>query len=53
MLFSLYLKRGATLIADGNDLAINRKLNEAIPERAELYAVCDQATYQKIMSKGE
>jgi voltage-gated potassium channel len=51
--FQSLLNEGATLIADRNDLAINRKLNEPIAEDSELYAVCDQPTYEKIISKGE
>lgn len=50
--FQDLLTQGATLIADGNDLTINRKLDAPIPEQAELYAVCDKPTYDKIMSKG-
>ncbi|MGR9049016.1 potassium channel family protein [Halobacillus faecis] len=51
--FQSLLDEGATLIADRNDLAINRKLDESIPDEAELYAVCDKPTYEKILSKGE
>ncbi|MGI8316739.1 potassium channel family protein [Halobacillus mangrovi] len=50
--FQSLLKDGATLIADRNDLAINRKLDDALPTDAELYAVCDKVTYEKIMKKG-
>nr|WP_027955093.1 potassium channel family protein [Halobacillus kuroshimensis] len=50
--FQNLLSEGATLIADRNDLAINRKLEEPIPDNAELYAVCDKATYDAILSKG-
>ncbi|TGB00699.1 potassium channel family protein [Halobacillus salinus] len=47
--FEFLLNEGATLIADRNDLAINRKLDEQIPAEAELYAVCDRETYEKIL----
>ncbi|MCA0972748.1 NAD-binding protein [Halobacillus litoralis] len=50
--FEALLEEGATLIADRQDLAINRKLDENIPASAELYAVCDKETYSKIM-RGE
>lgn len=50
--FQDLLNQGATLIADRNDLAINRKLDQQIPEGAELYAVCDQVTYESIKRKG-
>ncbi|MYL20093.1 ion transporter [Halobacillus litoralis] len=50
--FQNLLSEGATLIADRNDLAINRKLDERIPAEAELYVVCDKTTYDTIVSKG-
>ncbi|WP_205668631.1 potassium channel family protein [Ammoniphilus sp. CFH 90114] len=46
------IEQGATLLADRNQLDINRRLDEAIPERAKLFIVCNEETYQKI-SKGE
>ncbi|MFQ3542445.1 ion channel [Halobacillus rhizosphaerae] len=51
--FQTLLDQGATLIADRNDLTINRKLDELLPAEAELYAVCDDITYQKIMERGD
>ncbi|RIX49392.1 potassium channel protein [Paenibacillus nanensis] len=42
------LEIGATLLADRNDLSINRKLDMAIPPDARLYAVCDEATFKRI-----
>ncbi|SFJ10312.1 voltage-gated potassium channel [Halobacillus dabanensis] len=51
--FQSLLDEGATLIADRNDLAINRKLSEPIDDDSELYAVCDRDTYEKIVNKGE
>ncbi|MFD2926275.1 potassium channel family protein [Halobacillus naozhouensis] len=50
--FQALIDEGATLIADRSDLTINRKLDEKLPPQAELYAVCDDFTYQKIMKKG-
>ncbi|AKG37909.1 ion transporter [Paenibacillus durus ATCC 35681] len=49
--FQGLLRQGATLIADRNDLGINRKLNESIPAEARLYIVSDEATYRKIAGK--
>ncbi|QAS53893.1 potassium channel family protein [Halobacillus litoralis] len=51
--FQELLNEGATLIADRNDLAINRKLDEKIPVDAELYVVCNHSTYEEILNKGE
>ncbi len=46
--FNELLRQGATLIADGNYLDINRKLDENISEQAELYVICDKNTFIKI-----
>jgi voltage-gated potassium channel len=46
--FNELLNEGATLIADGNRMNINRHLDEAIPELTKLYVICDQETYQKL-----
>ncbi|WP_106497474.1 potassium channel family protein [Lentibacillus sp. Marseille-P4043] len=43
------LDQGATLIADHEQLDINRRLNEKIPDDAELYVICNKETYQKIV----
>ncbi|UOQ46102.1 ion channel [Halobacillus salinarum] len=50
--FQALISQGATLIADRNDLTINRKLDHDLPEHAELYVVCDKHTYEKIMKAG-
>lgn len=47
--FKDLLEQGATLIADRDQLDINRRLNEKIPVGAELYVICNQETYEKIM----
>ncbi|UCZ53453.1 NAD-binding protein [Bacillus shivajii] len=39
---------GANLISDRNDFHILNKLEEPIPEEAELYVICSKETYQKI-----
>jgi voltage-gated potassium channel len=48
--FDDLLHQGATLIADREDLSINRNLDNQIPENAELYVICDRVTYEKIKS---
>lgn len=46
--FTDLLNKGATLVADRGDLHINHKLDEPIPEDAELFVICDEETYSKI-----
>lgn len=46
--FQDLLEKGATLIADGDKLDINRRLKEDIPADAELYVICNEETYQKL-----
>lgn len=40
---------GANLISDGNDFNIISKLNEKMPDDAELYVICNKETYEKII----
>lgn len=49
--FNDLLQQGATLIADGDHLNINRKLDEKIPEQANLYVICDKSTFEKINNR--
>ncbi|PKR78771.1 potassium channel protein [Halalkalibacillus sediminis] len=42
------LESGATLLANGKEVGIAKKLNEPIPEQSELLIVCDQETYEAI-----
>ena len=42
---------GATLISDGGSLDIARRHQEKIPEQAKMFVICDENTYQKIVSK--
>ncbi len=49
--FTSLLQEGATLIADGNKMDINRRLNETIPGNARLFVICDKETYDKIRSE--
>ncbi|PYI52518.1 ion transporter [Paenibacillus flagellatus] len=46
--FDELLREGATLIADGDRLDINRRLDETIPADARLFVVCDQETYRRL-----
>jgi voltage-gated potassium channel len=43
------IRQGATLIADRDNLGINRMLEQAIPADAVLYVICDEATYAKLL----
>nr|WP_256438035.1 potassium channel family protein [Pontibacillus sp. ALD_SL1] len=49
--FQDLLGYGATLIADRQNLSINRMLDEQIPGDAELYAICDSETYKQILKE--
>jgi voltage-gated potassium channel len=49
--FQGLLRLGATLIADRNDMTINRQLDAVIPPGARLFVICDQATYEQILSQ--
>ncbi|PWK07442.1 potassium channel protein [Tumebacillus permanentifrigoris] len=42
------LQEGATLIADGTQLSINRRLEEEIPAEASLFVICDEETYRRL-----
>ncbi|WP_176560099.1 potassium channel family protein [Brevibacillus dissolubilis] len=44
------LDQGATLVADRGDLHINHKLNDPIPDDAQLYVICNKETYSQITS---
>ncbi|TLS39406.1 potassium channel family protein [Pseudalkalibacillus caeni] len=46
--FDELLQEGATLISDGNNLEINRNLDENISPNARLFVICDRETYLKI-----
>ncbi|MDC3415091.1 ion channel [Aquibacillus sp. 3ASR75-11] len=49
--FDELLGVGATLIADKNDLSINRTLDNEIKTDSELYVICDKNTYNRFMKK--
>ncbi|QHE53313.1 TrkA family potassium uptake protein [Pontibacillus sp. HMF3514] len=51
--FNDLLEKGATLIADRQDLGVNRMLDKPIPLEAKLYAICDPETYQQILKEYE
>jgi voltage-gated potassium channel len=46
--FNSLLSEGATLISDGGQLNINRKLDQRISEGARLYVICNRETYENI-----
>ncbi len=46
--FQGLLQLGATLIADGSDMTINRRLAEPLPAEARLFIICDGPTYERI-----
>ncbi|KGX89170.1 potassium channel family protein [Pontibacillus litoralis] len=46
--FDSLLQQGATLIADRQNLSINRMLDDPLPSEAELYVICDKKTYRHI-----
>ncbi|SHN04286.1 potassium channel family protein [Gracilibacillus kekensis] len=47
--FNELIEKGATLVADRDQLNINRMLDQPIPNEAELYVICDKATYHSIL----
>lgn len=51
--FRALLAQGATLIADREDLGINRKLDTPIPADAKLYVVADAETHRQIAGAGK
>lgn len=51
--FQALLKLGATLIADRANMGINRMLDEALPDEAKLFVICDDATYRRLEGKVE
>lgn len=46
--FEELLQKGATLISDGSDLDINKRLDERISDEARLFVICDQETYERL-----
>ncbi|WP_102345233.1 potassium channel family protein [Bacillus sp. Marseille-P3661] len=48
--FNDLLSEGATLISDRDKLGINRRLDEMIEEDAQLFIICNKATYEKILT---
>lgn len=47
--FQELLSKGATLIADRDQLNINRRLQEKIPNEAVLYIICNKETYEALL----
>lgn len=46
--FNDLLNQGATLIGDGADLNINRRLDEKLPDHIKLCVLCNDQTYNKL-----
>ncbi|MCY9657846.1 potassium channel family protein [Paenibacillus chondroitinus] len=46
--FEQLLLEGATLISDRDQLNINQKLDQLIPEDAQLFVICDTETYERV-----
>ncbi|WP_161407002.1 potassium channel family protein [Paenibacillus silvestris] len=46
--FEHLLLEGATLISDRDQLNINQKLDQLIPEDAQLFVICDAETYDRL-----
>ncbi|MFZ7943285.1 MULTISPECIES: potassium channel family protein [Bacillaceae] len=44
------LNKGATLVADRGDLHINQKLDDHIPDTAQLFVICDKDTLSQLKS---
>ncbi len=49
--FDALLEKGATLVADRDQLNINRMLDHTIPKDAELYVICDSESHQRILEE--
>jgi voltage-gated potassium channel len=45
------LNKGATLVADRGNLDINQKLDEPIPDDAQLFVICDKKSLSQINTK--
>ncbi|HWO98511.1 MAG TPA: ion channel [Bacillus sp. (in: firmicutes)] len=45
------LNKGATLVADRGDLHINQRLDERIPDDAQLFVICNKETLSQLNSK--
>ncbi len=48
--FDDLIEEGATLIADGDKMDINRRMNDALPNHARLFVICDKETYERIQT---
>ena len=49
--FEELLREGATLISEGQQLNINRRLDETIAKDARLFVICDKQTYHKLQER--
>jgi voltage-gated potassium channel len=48
--FTELLSEGATLISDGEQMNINRRLDDKIKHSARLFVICDKQTYSRLIS---
>ncbi|UFJ40300.1 hypothetical protein LOK74_20045 [Brevibacillus humidisoli] len=46
--FTELLSEGATLVSEGQQLNINRRLDDTIPPDARLFVICDKETYKRL-----
>lgn len=49
--FEELIREGATLVSDREHLNINRRLDDPVPDEAQLYVICDDPTYRGIAAK--
>ncbi|WLD92434.1 potassium channel protein [Alkalihalobacillus sp. AL-G] len=49
--FDELFKEGATLIADGEKMDINRRMDDEISSKSQLFVICDHTSYEMIQSK--
>jgi len=47
--FEELLREGATLLSEGDNLNVSRRLDEAIPDHAKLFVICDSDTYKRLI----
>lgn len=47
------LNQGATLVADRGDMHINQKLDQMIPDDAQLFVICDKETISQLTTRVE
>lgn len=48
--FQALLKQGATLIADGDDLTINTRLDDSLSSDSRLFVICTKNAYEQVIA---